>query len=415
MTERPPPEAELILARSVAAFLRSAPRQQLPARLRRFQGIRPKGLGQHRAELLEVLEDEVLRRQINEWLDGRHPLARPEADLLRLAIERPEGWPETMRSLVTSSGSRDEGPRIAGLETALGRERERTRRAKDDVIRAKEEVRRTKEEARRTVSEGRSRTVELSKQVARLEGELTAAKRASKEAAAATSRAQRDRERAERKERASATKARVELDASVREGRRARRDATAALARAQRLEANLQAARDAQKAKKKATRAVPPKMPARRTPLPVPKGRLDDDPETMRAWLGAPEVVLLVDGYNVTKAQGGFGDLSLELQRERLVEGVNALQLKTKAGATVVFDGSTVAPGIGRPRKRRVKVVYSKEGETADDHIVALIERLAPHPVVLATNDKELQGRAAALGATVATSHQLLALLRRPE
>lgn len=414
MTERPPPQVEQILARSVAAFLRSAPTQQIPPKLRRFKGIRPKGLGQHRAELVGALEDEVLRRQILEWLDGKPPLARSDAGLLRLAVERSEGWSEALGAGGSSSTtSQEEDAKVARLEAAAGRERERARRAKDEANRAKEEARRAKDEARRAVSEERSKVMELSKEVSRLEGELTAATRASEEAAGAASRAERGRERAERRARTSAAKAQVERDASVREGRLARREAAAALSRAERLEAELQAARGgAPKVKTKTTRAGPPKPPERRSPLPVPRGRFDDDPETLREWLGVPDVVLLVDGYNVTKAEGGFRELSLELQRDRLVEGVSTLQLKTKVGATIVFDGSAMPPGIGRPRKRRVKVVYSKEGETADDRIVGLIEELAPHPVVLTTNDKELQRRAGALGATVATSNQLLALLR---
>nr|MBA3350126.1 NYN domain-containing protein [Actinomycetota bacterium] len=186
-----------------------------------------------------------------------------------------------------------------------------------------------------------------------------------------------------------------------------------ALARAERLEAELQAARSGTpRAKKTTSRPHTPQAPARRIPLLVPKGRFEDDPDTLSEWLSAPGVMLLVDGYNVTKAEGGFGELALELQRDRLVEGVSALQLKTKAGATIVFDGSIVPPGIGRPRKRRVKVVYSSQDETADDHIVALLEELPPLPVVVATNDKELRGRVRGLGATVATSGQLLALLR---
>ena len=414
MTERRPADVEQSLAGSVAAFLRSAPKQQIPPRLRRFKGIPPKGLRPHRAELVGVLEDEILRRQILEWLDGKVPLARSDAELLRLAVERPEGWSEALGAGPSSAGSQTEdAAKITRLEIALGREQERVRRARAEAARAKEDARRAKEEAHRTVSEARSKAGELSKEVTRLAAEHSAARRESKAAAEEASRAERARERAERKERTSVAKAQAECDVAVRELRSVRREAAAALARVARLEDELQSFRAAKpKAKKKTTRAGQPKAPARRMPLPVPKGRFEDDPETLHGWLGTPDVVLLVDGYNVTKAEGGFGDLSLELQRDRLVERVSSLQLKTKVSATIVFDGSTMPPGMTRPRKRRVKVVYSKEGETADDRIIALLQELSPHPVVLTTNDKELQGRARELGATVATSSQLLALLR---
>jgi hypothetical protein len=44
--------------------------------------------------------------------------------------------------------------------------------------------------------------------------------------------------------------------------------------------------------------------------------------------------------------------------------------------------------------------------------MVALLERLPPDPVILVTNDRELQERAAAHGATIATSDQLVSLIR---
>jgi len=43
---------------------------------------------------------------------------------------------------------------------------------------------------------------------------------------------------------------------------------------------------------------------------------------------------------------------------------------------------------------------------------VGLLDELPPSPVVVVTSDQELQGRASALGATIATSGQLLELIR---
>ena len=146
--------------------------------------------------------------------------------------------------------------------------------------------------------------------------------------------------------------------------------------------------------------------------MPVPAGRLEDDPMTLFAWLDAPDVHLLVDGYNVAKAPAGFPDLDLPSQRERLLEGLERLTLRKKVPTTVVFDGSDVGPGKSRLARTRVRVEYSRSGETADDHLIAKLTTLPPHPVVLATSDKELQDRAAAEGATIATASQLLELLR---
>ena len=77
----------------------------------------------------------------------------------------------------------------------------------------------------------------------------------------------------------------------------------------------------------------------------------------------------------------------------------------------IVFDGSEVAPGAARRMRGGVVVEYSKPSESADDHIVALLEA-TEGAAILTTNDRDLQDRAAALGATIATSNQLLALIR---
>jgi predicted RNA-binding protein with PIN domain len=121
---------------------------------------------------------------------------------------------------------------------------------------------------------------------------------------------------------------------------------------------------------------------------------------------------LLVDGYNVTKAEGGFSGLPLEAQRERLVEEIMKLATRKKLPTTIVFDGSQVPPGTRRRRRGPVAVEYSNPHEPADDHLVALLETGGPEPAVLVTSDRDLRDRAGALGATVARSEQLLALIR---
>ncbi|HEX2235087.1 MAG TPA: NYN domain-containing protein, partial [Actinomycetota bacterium] len=83
------------------------------------------------------------------------------------------------------------------------------------------------------------------------------------------------------------------------------------------------------------------------------------------------------------------------------------------ARATIVFDGSEVPPGtVRRRRGGPVDVHYSTPDETADDHLVAVLEGFPPDPVVVVSDDRELRARVAPLGATVAGTRQLLALLR---
>jgi predicted RNA-binding protein with PIN domain len=138
---------------------------------------------------------------------------------------------------------------------------------------------------------------------------------------------------------------------------------------------------------------------------------MPEDPQTLAEWLAAPDVRLVVDGYNVTKAEGGYGDLPLERQRERLIDEVRSLVARGGVPTVIVFDGSEVMPGAARRMRGGVVVEYSKPSESADDHIIALLEA-TEGPTIVTTNDRDLQDRAAALGATIATSDQLLALIR---
>jgi rRNA-processing protein FCF1 len=71
-----------------------------------------------------------------------------------------------------------------------------------------------------------------------------------------------------------------------------------------------------------------------------------------------------------------------------------------------------VPPGTRRLERGAVAVEYSSPDEVADDHLVAMLEAAPAAPAVLVTNDRDLQERAGALGATIATSQQLLALIR---
>lgn len=151
--------------------------------------------------------------------------------------------------------------------------------------------------------------------------------------------------------------------------------------------------------------------PERRTPLPVPGGRTADDPETLKAWAAAPGVLLLVDGYNVTKHPQGFGDRSLEDQRTILLVRCRRL-VRRGNEVVVVFDGAEVGPvPTARLAVNGVGVVFTDEGRTADDEIVARVNAAPPtQPVVVVSSDNEVRSRSAQLGASVARATALLGL-----
>jgi predicted RNA-binding protein with PIN domain len=153
-----------------------------------------------------------------------------------------------------------------------------------------------------------------------------------------------------------------------------------------------------------------PRRPERR-PMAVPGGRGADDPETLAAWMGTDAVLVLVDGYNVTKHPQGFPDRGLEDQRTLLVDLCRRLARRFGAEVTAVFDGGTVGPIPTRLPLGPVEVVFTDPGRSADDEIVVRVNATPPErPVVVITSDNELRSRVGALGATVARSPALLGL-----
>jgi predicted RNA-binding protein with PIN domain len=154
-----------------------------------------------------------------------------------------------------------------------------------------------------------------------------------------------------------------------------------------------------------------PSPPDRREPLPVPGGRTADDPETLKTWAAAPGVMVLVDGYNVTKHPQGFPDHSLEDQRTVLLVRCRAL-VRRGTEIVVVFDGAEVGPvPTARVAVNGVKVVFTDADRTADDEIIARVNAAPPQQhVVVVSSDNEVRTRAAKLGANVVRAPALLAL-----
>lgn len=123
----------------------------------------------------------------------------------------------------------------------------------------------------------------------------------------------------------------------------------------------------------------------RRAPL---GGLPDDDPGLLAHLLTVPRVHLLVDGYNVTKT--GYGTMPLIDQRNRLLASLEGLASRTKAEITCVFDGADVdTPPV--PPSRRVRLLFSAPGETADELIIRLVRAEPPgRPIAVVTSDKEI-------------------------
>ena len=279
-------------------------------------------------------------------------------------------------------------------DSKLEAERDKTRKAKDELKKAREDLRSAEQRSAARISELEAAVADLTTRLEKAEKDVTAAR---SEADRATERA----DRSQRKFKKDAEKAAHDRDGARKEAKVLRKELTAARSAASKPDPAPRAA-----TKKRVSK------PKKRTPLTVPKGRLADDPAVLKKWLDRDDVRLLIDGYNVAKAEGGFEGQLLESQRERLIEAVFKLAKMSDTETIVVFDAQMVPGRRSRKTKRPVVVEWSNENQIADDYIVERLEELPQEPVILVTNDKELQERGSELAATIATSQQLLALIR---
>lgn len=112
---------------------------------------------------------------------------------------------------------------------------------------------------------------------------------------------------------------------------------------------------------------------------------------------------IIVDGYNVIRRDAGLARLearSLELARDVLIDRLNAHPSLRADQITLVFDAARGDRDFQQvERKGRVRIVYSRRGETADEVIKRLVEA-ASGEVRVITNDRELREHASRHGGT---------------
>ena len=409
-----PDDVEAAVADAVGAYVRATPRQRLPGPLRRFHGMRPKALMAWRSKLLDALDDDDFRSKVVDWLDDDPPLDKSRQRLLRLAAERPDGWEGKLRAASVQGSSapdRDLGAALERARAAIESERRRASRARDEARRARDAARSAQERAARAIEAERRRADALAHDVEELEERLIEARAEAVRAGDAASGAALERDRLARRERRA-------RDEAAADARAARKALAAERRELERLRQEVQLRDEKLRSRERPSKGGPGsdmRSPERRKPLPVPKGRLVDDPETLREWLSQSGVVLLVDGYNVARAEGGFGHLDLERQRDHLVQSLRRLATRFNlSDVIVVFDGLQMPAGTSRLSRPPVTVEYSvgEVGEIADDRLLRDLEELPNVPAVVVTNDRELQDRARRRGATIATSDQLLKVIR---
>ena len=394
-----PKEAQAALARSLSAYIRATPARELPGDLRKWRSWRPQTVASRAGEIVDRLDDEGLRAKVLEWLDERPSLAKKDAEALRVATARPSGWEQQVMEILAPRKKKATDP-TEQLRARLEKEKEKTSAAKD-------ELRKTKENARAAVQAEKKRAADAAAELRSFRSELGRAEGRIKELEADVAKMRELIERRERREKRAAEKTDAERARLGEQARTARKEAAELKRGVRALQRQLETARRSPRTSPSRKRSAP----AEREVFSAPPGLLEDAPETLVAWLQderGPRV--LVDGYNVS--QLGFPDLSLSDQRDRLLQELARLARKHQVSVTIVFDGSEVSPGTRRKPRSPVGVEYSSPDETADDHLVARLASLPPEPVIVVTNDRELQERARAERATIATSDQMLALLR---
>jgi predicted RNA-binding protein with PIN domain len=464
-TEVPPvPEALLApLLDDAAAVLRSLPFAEIPPSLRAVAAFDARGLarGPARRQLLRAFDDHAgYREQVAARFLGRDDVRRvlatwSPADALRIVHEsmdstalpvlvstlyaaRPAAWAFAV-GVACEAGTNEARVR------AIGREADARAAERASALEGRARAEAALAEAERTVHHLEQERRDERRTRRRIDDEHDA-------------------------ERAAAERVRAELEEAVAEARAAEARATAAVAgatgRATALERELAAARaeelapapappaldvgalrvaaeeahrladrlesladDAASARAgRAQKAPPPPaapgMPPapapapgrrrarpRRNQPPCPPGLVVDTPAGLDAVLRIRGVLLLVDGYNVSKT--AWPGATPEEQRTRLVAALAELHLRLRGDIVVAFDGAEVR-GVPLPRRAGVRVMFSGADEEADDVVVA--EAGAPPrtvPVVVATNDAALRRRAEAEGAVTVGSGTLLSVLRR--
>ena len=279
---------------------------------------------------------------------------------------------EAARQLVEQE--RDELAERLGAERRSRRERED--RAATEALRAD------------------GRIVELE---AELERERARAARTEIESARA---AERERSRSARAEIASArASARADaLEAELQRFRNAAASASAAAAAAEPVERRPEGGAS----RRGSGRPARPRLPA---------GLLVDSVSGADAMLRGPSVLLVVDGYNVSKT--GWPDSSLEIERESLLSALHGLHLTSGTDVVVAFDGDGTK-SFAKKGRQGVRVVFSAPGEEADAVVVEIVSK-APlqTPIVVASSDRWVREHAETFGAVVISAATLVAVLRK--
>lgn len=149
---------------------------------------------------------------------------------------------------------------------------------------------------------------------------------------------------------------------------------------------------------------------ARRVPLAPPLGLTDDTTEFCEYLLSVPNVVVYVDGYNVTKQ--AVPELELAEQRSWLERLLTEAATNMSGRFEVIFDGAEVAVRQANTHPQ-VRIRFSPNEVEADDVIIeAVASADRTGGVVVVSSDKRVRAGAETAGANVLHSDQFVSALR---
>lgn len=127
---------------------------------------------------------------------------------------------------------------------------------------------------------------------------------------------------------------------------------------------------------------------------------------------------LIVDGYNMIFTWEGLRDLAktdLSGARERLLDILSNYCGYHPCELVVVFDSYRVKGGVGsRTTRDKLRIVYTKENESADLYIESLVGQIGKNYAVrVATSDAMIQLSALRSGVLRVSAAELLAQIER--
>jgi predicted RNA-binding protein with PIN domain len=215
-----------------------------------------------------------------------------------------------------------------------------------------------------------------------------------------------ERERAVARERRRAESGQSKLREEVAALRRAEQERRTAERREEqrRRAAEAEAEQDRrERRRERERRSRPPRLVPGR-PSRFPDGVMPGSPTGVDMLLHHGRLVI-VDGYNLTRSHRDH--LDLETQRGWLVQLLATAAQQRRIRPVAVFDGERAS--VARPvlASREVEVRFTPAGITADDEIVLTVEA-TDEPVVVVTDDRELQARVRVSGADVVGTAEFL-------